>query len=123
MRPCAWCRRELSATAAHNARFCCRRCRQAAFRLRLASPGAVVEALPLRFVYADPPYPGLSRKYHGRHPDFAGEVDHGALLSRIEDELEDLFPGTGGVAAAWSELSSGPVGSRVDERREVSACE
>lgn len=37
----------------------------------------------MRLAYADPPYPGLSRRYYGDHPDFAGEVDHGALLERL----------------------------------------
>lgn len=35
-----------------------------------------------RLAYADPPYPGLSHYYRG-HPDYAGEVDHAALLSRL----------------------------------------
>lgn len=37
----------------------------------------------MRFAYADPPYPGKSRKYYGDHPDFAGEVDHVELLDRL----------------------------------------
>ena len=35
-----------------------------------------------RLAYADPPYPGKSHYYRG-HPDYAGEVDHAALLSRL----------------------------------------
>ncbi len=35
-----------------------------------------------RFAYADPPYPGKSF-YYRDHPDFAGEVDHAQLLSRL----------------------------------------
>lgn len=35
----------------------------------------------MRFAYADPPYPGKARKYYGAHPDFAGEVDHAALIA------------------------------------------
>lgn len=37
----------------------------------------------MRLAYADPPYPGNARRYYGSHPDFAGEVDHAALLSRL----------------------------------------
>jgi hypothetical protein len=37
----------------------------------------------LRLAYADPPYPGLSRRYYGEHPDFAGEVDHGELIRSL----------------------------------------
>lgn len=33
--------------------------------------------------YADPPYPGNAARYYGRHPAFAGEVDHAALLSML----------------------------------------
>lgn len=38
----------------------------------------------MRFAYADPPYPGLSRRYYADHPDYAGEVDHQELVSRLE---------------------------------------
>lgn len=44
---------------------------------------------PMRFAYADPPYPGKSRKYYGGHEDYAGEVDHAQLLSRLEEEFPD----------------------------------
>jgi hypothetical protein len=32
-----------------------------------------------------------------------------ALGMLLGDDLDDIFPGTGGVAAAWAELSSGAV--------------
>jgi hypothetical protein len=65
-------------------RWCSKKCRQTAFRSRQL---AVVEDLgdtPMRLRYADPPYPGMSRKYYGDQPSYAGEVDHAALLSRME---------------------------------------
>ena len=37
----------------------------------------------MRLAYADPPYPGLSRRYYGDHPDYGGEVDHGELLAKL----------------------------------------
>ena len=37
----------------------------------------------LRFAFADPPYPGQSRRLYGNHPDYAGEVDHQALIERL----------------------------------------
>lgn len=40
-------------------------------------------ARPLRLAYADPPYPGLAGYYRG-HPDYAGEVDHADLVSRLQ---------------------------------------
>ena len=40
-----------------------------------------------RIAYADPPYPGCAHLYK-EHPDYAGEVDHSALLRRIRDEFD-----------------------------------
>lgn len=37
----------------------------------------------MRFAYADPPYPGQSAKHYADQPDYAGEVDHAALLARL----------------------------------------
>lgn len=83
MKACHWCRRELPTTDA-RAKFCDRRCRQAAWRAqRLVSLEAACDA-PSRFAYADPPYPGLARKYYGRESTFAGEVDHRALVERLQ---------------------------------------
>lgn len=44
--------------------------------------------IPLRFAYADPPYPGQSVKHYANHPDFAGEVDHVRLLQRLHREYD-----------------------------------
>jgi len=41
-----------------------------------------------RIGYADPPYPGQSAKHYGDHPDYAGEVDHRALLRRLDEEYD-----------------------------------
>lgn len=38
----------------------------------------------MRLAYADPPYPGRAYLY-ADHPDYAGEVDHYALLDLLED--------------------------------------
>jgi hypothetical protein len=56
-----------------------------------------------RVAYADPPYPGTSRKYYRNEPTYAGEVDHVALLSSLQEfdgwalstsakALRDLLP-------------------------------
>lgn len=66
-------------------RYCSQSCRQAAWRLAHELGRAEAASRPLRLAYADPPYPGLARKYYGHHPDYGGEVDHAALLSRLED--------------------------------------
>jgi hypothetical protein len=38
----------------------------------------------VRVAYADPPYPGQARRHYADHPDYAGEVDHAALLAELE---------------------------------------
>jgi hypothetical protein len=43
--------------------------------------------LTLRIGYADPPYVGCAHLYKD-HPDYAGEVDHQALLLRLETEFD-----------------------------------
>jgi hypothetical protein len=83
-RLCGWCRRSLEATARRDARFCGRKCRQTAFRLRRRHVVEVLADRSLRFAYADPPYPGLARKYYRNEPTYAGEVDHAALVRSLE---------------------------------------
>ena len=41
----------------------------------------------MRLAYADPPYPGCAHLYKD-HPDYAGEVDHVALIRRLETEFD-----------------------------------
>jgi hypothetical protein len=36
----------------------------------------------MRLAYADPPYPGKAELY-ADHPDYAGEVDYEALITRL----------------------------------------
>lgn len=77
-RRCGWCRELLPVTASSRRRFCGQRCRQTAFRLRRSSALAAAGDRPLRFAYADPPYPGCARKYYG-----TAEVDHEALIASL----------------------------------------
>ena len=83
-RVCAWCRTVPWSTP--RARFCSRRCRQTAFRLRRQRIEGDASLMPTagRFAYADPALPGLSARYYGREPTFAGEVDHRALIASLE---------------------------------------
>lgn len=83
-RMCGWCRSFLEATARRDSRFCGRKCRQTAFRLRRRSVVQVLADRPLRFAYADPPYPGLARKYYQHEASYGGEVDHAALVRSLE---------------------------------------
>lgn len=43
----------------------------------------------LVMAYADPPYPGQSKKHYSDHPDYAGEVDHLDLVRRLECDYPD----------------------------------
>lgn len=99
-RICAWCDGPIPAGARRDAITCSKPCRQARHRAHgylsrhprarrdgsaAASRDASRVDQPLqarRLAYADPPYPGKAFYYRG-HPDYAGEVDHGALLSRL----------------------------------------
>lgn len=83
-RPCAWCRGAIPATARRDARTCSKRCRQALHRFARGCRAAADAALPRRWAVADPPYPDLADYYIG-HPDYAGEVDHVALVSRLQE--------------------------------------
>lgn len=43
----------------------------------------------MRVAIADPPYIGQSKKHYGNHPDYAGEVDHEALIQRLVADFSD----------------------------------
>lgn len=79
-RSCAWCRGSIDVTARRDARYCSTRCRQAAHRFGRACIARARATDSFRFAYADPPYPGLARKYYAND-----EVDHVALLSRLQE--------------------------------------
>jgi hypothetical protein len=81
---CPWCEQPIPPRARRDSKFCSKRCRQASHRFGSACVSRARAATSLRFAYADPPYPGLAARYYRDHPDFAGEVDHRALLSRLQ---------------------------------------
>ena len=41
-----------------------------------------------RFAFADPPYVGQAQKHYRKHPDYAGEVDHRALIASLEGDYD-----------------------------------
>lgn len=84
MRRCRWCRRELSATAPSWQLFCGKRCRQTEWRARQVSLMEGRDGRPRRVAYADPPYPGMAYSCYGDQPNYAGEVDHEALVARLQ---------------------------------------
>jgi hypothetical protein len=53
---------------------------------------------PLRLAYADPPYPGLARKYYEGEDTYRGEVDHPALIRSLVDEYDGWALSTGAYA-------------------------
>jgi hypothetical protein len=67
---------------------------------------------PLRLAYADPPYPGLSARYYGDHPDFGGEVDHAELVERLASTYDGWALSTS-AAALPDVLRLCPPGVRV----------
>jgi hypothetical protein len=87
---CRWCGGALP--PAWRGLYCSKRCRQSAFRLRRRGARVSLQLAnprPMRFAYADPPYPGLAKEYYGKEPTYAGEVDHEALARRLNAEFPD----------------------------------
>lgn len=39
----------------------------------------------MKIAYADPPYVGCAARHYKDHPDYAGEVDHVALIERLNE--------------------------------------
>lgn len=121
-RVCAWCQVPIPATMRRDAVCCSVRCRQARHRFTRTvgtpatgtgtsqSGGGVEYGRPLRLAYADPPYPGKAWLYRD-HPDYAGEVDHAALIRRLS--TYDGWALSTSAAALPAVLALCPPGVRV----------
>jgi hypothetical protein len=111
---CAWCRGPIRAAARSDAITCSTSCRQARNRFvqGVGTPPPVEGGHPLRLAYADPPYPGRSRRYYGTHPDYAGEVDHAALVASLAADYDGWALSTSADALP-AVLASCPPGVRV----------
>jgi hypothetical protein len=109
-RTCAWCTGPLPARARRDAITCSQSCRQARHRFTTAVGRAEAVAGSLRLAYADPPYPGKASYYEG-HPDYAGEVDHAALISQLAGY--DGWALSTSAAALPAVLALCPPGVRV----------
>lgn len=72
---------------------------------------------PLRIGYADPPYPGCAHLYRD-HPDYAGEVDHAALIRRLEDEFAGWVLHTAATPRAMALLA--PLVEKIEGARWMS---
>jgi hypothetical protein len=112
-RICAWCEGPIPARARRDAVCCSVRCRQARHRFNRAAGRAegIAGVRALRLAYADPPYPGNAWMYRG-HPDYAGEVDHAALIRRLGLEYDGWALSTS-AAALPIVLALCPPGVRV----------
>lgn len=110
-RRCGWCEVSLEGRSP-AARFCSRKCRQSAFRLRRRSTRATASSAPGRFAYADPPYPGLAH-YYRDHEDFGGEVDHAELIASLIDRDYTGWALSTSSAALREVLPLCPPGARV----------
>lgn len=113
VRECAWCRGRIRDGCRRDALFCGVRCRQASHRFGRGRRLRPATGEPLRFGYADPPYPGLSRRYYAEHPDFAGEVDHQVLVEQLEAEFPDGWALSTSAAALRDVLPLCPTSARV----------
>lgn len=67
----------------------------------------------MRFAYADPPYPGQAKRLYGDHPDYAGEVDHRALVDRLVAEYPDGWALSTGAKWLQEILALCPEGVRT----------
>jgi predicted nucleic acid-binding Zn ribbon protein len=112
-RACAWCHGPIPDSARADARFCSQRCRQASHRFHRGARQRQALGRPMRFAYADPPYPGLSRRYYAGHPDFAGEVDHARLVEQLCDGFPDGWALSTSAAALRDVLALCPADTRV----------
>lgn len=89
---CDWCSGPLTDRRA-DARFCSRRCRQSAFRIRRRQLCEARAGLPMLFAYADPPYPGFARSLYDRD-----EVDHAELIASLQTGYDGWALSTGAYA-------------------------
>lgn len=112
LRICAWCEGPISEKARRDAVCCSVRCRQARHRFNRDAGRATAVAVgrTLQLAYADPPYPGKAWYYRG-HPDYAGEVDHAALIRRLS--TYDGWALSTSAAALQAVLALCPPGVRV----------
>lgn len=105
---CAWCKQPVPEQARRDSRFCGKRCRQASWRFGVAGSRAAFADRPMRFGYADPPYPGKAVYYPER-----SEVDHAALVAQLVRDFPDGWAlSTSGEAllGVWNVC---PAGTRL----------
>lgn len=112
-RACEWCEGVIPPRSRRDAKYCSTRCRQAAHRFKRIAVARRPTLEPMRFGYADPPYPGNANAYYGAHPDFGGEVDHQELVLELGTTYPDGWALSTSAEALPSVLASCPPGVRV----------
>lgn len=112
-RRCGWCEGPIPPRARRDAVYCCTLHRQAAHRFGKGRRARVATTKPMRFSFADPPYPGTAARYYRAQPDFAGEVDHGQLIARLEHGYPDGWALSTSAAALRDVLLLCPPDVRV----------
>lgn len=112
-RSCGWCDGPIPSSARVDSRYCGTPCRQAAHRAKRGLVVREATSRPLRLAYADPPYPKKARRYYAAHPDYAGEVDHAALIARLGVEFPDGWALSTNVESLQDVLALCPPGVRV----------
>lgn len=83
-RSCIWCKRRLSIDTRRDAKFCSKSCRQSSWRFGVDRCRQATADRPMRFAYADPPYPGKAHYYPEKT-----EIDHASLLERLTRDYPD----------------------------------
>lgn len=109
---CRWCGKQLPREGRKDRTTCSRACRQAHQRFRVAPAASAAGAQPLRFGYADPPYPGLAKRYYSHDPNCA-EVDHAALIADLMARFPDGWALSTSAQAMREVLVLCPPGVRV----------
>lgn len=111
---CAWCGATIPGTSAtgrrrrSDARTCSKRCRQNRSRWKIAQSSFAAAAQPMKFAYADPPYPGRASYYSEKT-----EVDHAALIARLMRDYPDGWALSTAADALSIVLPLCPAGVRV----------
>lgn len=81
---CEWCGNTFNTVRPSQAKFCGRRCRQARWRWGICATTAAAADRPMRFAYADPPYPDCADYYPEKT-----EVDHPSLVHQLREGYPD----------------------------------
>lgn len=108
VRACAWCHGDINPTSRRDSLTCSQSCRQARHRFRVGVAPRATTDRPMQFAYADPPYPGLARRYYG-----CEEVDHVDLVKRLTQEYPDGWALSTSSRALRDVLPLCPEGARV----------